>query len=176
MNIKQILFLFFALCFLSSCASEQTVYSPKQYGPGTTVAVWEIEDLSVTVNPLLTDMKDFFSDTIINTLAEHGKFKVIERQKLALALTELNLGSSELASEENRLKIGQILGAQLMVFGGYQMLGEQLRFDLRMVEVESGVVINTAEHSVHSADMAGWIKASQDAATKLVKKEKQPTE
>ncbi len=172
MRSRQIFFLCVILCFLLSCASEQAMYTPPEYGPGATVAVWELEDLSVIGNPLLSDMQAFFADTIASTLKEQGRFQLIERQRLALALTELHLGSAELASEGSRLKVGQILGAQFMVFGGYQMLGEELRFDLRMVAVESGAVVSAAEHTVRSADTADWIRASEDVAARLIEKKK----
>ncbi len=154
-------------CLLAACASEQEAYTPAHYGSGSRVAVWDLEDMSVTDNPMLGDMQDFLTARVIETLAEKGGFAVIERQQLLLALEELSLGSSALASEDSRLALGRILGAQLMVFGGYQLLGEQIRIDVRMVEVESGAIIKAAEHTASAADLEGWLKAAEEAALQL---------
>lgn len=155
------------LLLLSACGAERVAYVPKQYGPGSVVAVWDLEDLSIMENPVLRDMKDFLELTIIDTLREKGGYEMIERQKLVLALEELNLGSSELADESSRLKVGKILGAQLMVFGGYQLVADELRIDLRLVEVESGAVIKADEVTRKSADMDGWLKTAEEAAIRL---------
>ena len=167
-KVKQMLGLLVMLLLVSACASERVVYVPKQYGPGSVVAVWDLEDLSIIENPVLADMKDFLELTIIDTLREKGGYEMIERQKLVLVLEELNLGSSDLADESSRLEVGKILGAQLMVFGGYQLVADELRVDLRMVEVESGAVIKADEVTRKSADMDGWLKTAEEAAVMLV--------
>jgi len=156
------------LFFISSCATEQAAYKPVGYGSGSIVAVWDLDDISVTSHPSLTDMQEFLTAKIIETLKTKGGYELVERQKLLLVLEELSIGSSELASETSRLKVGQMLGAQLMVFGGYQLVGEQLRIDLRMIEVSSGVVIKAAEQITTAADISGWLKAAEEAAAKLL--------
>jgi len=156
------------LLFLPSCAVEQTSYKPIEYGSGSVVAVWDLEDFSVTKHAALSDMQEFLTAKVIETLKTKGGYELVERQKLLLALEELSLGSSELASETSRLQVGQIIGAQLMVFGGYQLVDEQLRIDLRMIEVDSGVVVKAAEQTVTAADMSGWLKAAEDAAAQLM--------
>lgn len=167
--ILRLLVLLFLVCLcLSSCAAEKTIYAPAEYGPGSVVAIWDLEDLSVTSNPALTEIQAYFTAKIIETFAETGGYSVIERQNLLLVLEELNLGSSALSSDSSRLAVGQIIGAQLMVFGAYQLLGEQLRIDLRLVEVESGVIIKTAAETSTAADIAGWIQAVENAAKALL--------
>lgn len=168
MRERKINILLFLLLFLPSCAAEQAPYEVMEYGAGSIVAVWDLEDLSVTSHPLLSDMQEFLTAKIIETLKIRGGYELVERQKLLLALEELSIGSSELASESSRLKVGQILGVQLMVFGGYQLSGEQLRIDLRMIEVASGVVIKAAEQITAAVDISGWLKAAEDAASQLM--------
>lgn len=154
--------------FLLSCVSEKTVTSPRSYGEGSVVAVWDLEDMSVTAHPVLGEMQEFIAARISETLSSTGGYELVERQKLILALEELSLGSSTLASESSRLEIGRVLGARLMVFGGYQLIGKQFRVDLRMVDVESGVVLRAAESTVVSADMEGWLHAAEEAAGQLI--------
>ena len=82
-------------------------------------------------------------------------------------MEELNLGSSELADESTRLKVGRMIGAREMVFGGYMVVGSTMRVDLRRVDVETGKVVKTAKKTVAADDLAGWIKAAQDTAAGL---------
>ena len=165
---KSTLLLSLLLLFLSACAAEKEVYVAKEYGSGSRVAVWDLEDLSVAGPTSLSDMKEFLTARIVETLQEKGGYEVLERQKLILALEELNLGSSELASAGSRLQVGKIMGAQVMVFGGYQLVGEQLRVDLRMVEVETGAIIRAAEQTAAAADLSGWLKVAEQAALQLL--------
>ncbi|MCI5122195.1 MAG: hypothetical protein D3908_13585 [Candidatus Electrothrix sp. AUS4] len=169
-------FFFFLLIvsLLGGCAAPPTEmtsepYIPKTYGSGSVLAVWDLENFSITENQILDDMQEFLTAKVTETLKEQGGYVVIERQKLLLALEELSLGSSELADENSRLEIGRLIGAQLMVFGGYQQVGEQLRIDLRMVEVESGAVVRTAEHTAATAgDVAGVLAAAEAVAKELL--------
>lgn len=167
---KAALFCTALLCFLivASCGGQKAAYTPKSYGEGSVVAVWDPEDFSITEHPALGEMQEFFAARISETLSAAGGYELVERQKLLLALEELNLGSSALASESSRLQVGRVVGAQLMIFGGYQLIGKQFRVDLRLVDVESGVVVKAAEQTVTSADIEGWLRAVEESAVQLI--------
>lgn len=167
-NLRNCLLAFFSLLLLSACGGKQTSYTPPQYSKGSVVAVWSLEDMSIIKNNTVAEMGDFLTAKVTDTLKERGEYQIVEREKLLLALEELQLGSSALASEQSRLEVGQILGAQLMVFGGYQILGEQMRIDLRMVEVETGAIIRTASRTSSAADVSGWLLTAEEAATELL--------
>ena len=158
------------IVLLASCGSEQAVHKVARptYGSGTIAAVWDLEDVSVVKHASLSAMQEFLTAKVIETLKDKGQYELIEREKLLLALEELNLGSSALASETSRLRVGEILGAQLMVFGGYQLVGNQLRIDLRVIEVETGTVIKASEQTTSASDVSGWLKAAEEAAVKLL--------
>jgi hypothetical protein len=155
---------------LSACAGGPgpMVHKIPEYSRGSVAAVWNLEDVSIKTNTSLQNMADFLTAKVSETLKDKGGYVMIERQKMLLALEELSLGSSSLADETARLEVGKILGAQLMVFGAYQQLGEQFRIDLRMIAVESGAVIRTSEKTVHAANAAGWLKAAEEAAAGIL--------
>lgn len=160
------------LCFLvllfSGCASRPAVHTIQEYKSGSVVAVWNLENMSVKGRLSLNDMNEFLTAKVAETLKDKGGYQVIERERLLLALEELHLGSSAIADETSRLEVGKILGAQLMVFGGYQQVGGQFRIDLRMIEVQSGAVVRTGEKTVQAADISGWLQAAEDAAGGLL--------
>jgi hypothetical protein len=129
------------------------------------VAVWDPENLSLKDSGR-PDLGQILSGEVIQTLQTSG-IKVVEREKLVAMLEELRLGSSELADESTRLKVGRMIGAREMVFGGYMVVGNTMRLDLRMVDVETGKVLKTAKKTAQAGDLAGWLKAARDAAAEL---------
>ena len=147
--------------FLFGCAAPQVVYKK-----GTSVAVWDIENLSPKkAGP--SDISEFLSDKVAATIKEKGYYNIVERQRLLLVLNELNLGTSTLVDEATGLQLGRMVGARLMVFGGYLVFADQMRLDLRLVDVETGGVIKTAEKTVSATELAGWLKAAEAAANEL---------
>ena len=108
-------------------------------------------------------MGELLASEVIATLKEANTYQVVERQRLILALEELNLGSSSLADEATRLQIGRIIGARFMVFGSYLVLGDMMRLDLRLVEVETGAVVKAADKTAAAGDLNGWLEAARQA-------------
>ncbi|AGF79219.1 Curli production assembly/transport component CsgG [Desulfocapsa sulfexigens DSM 10523] len=162
-------FLFISLLpmFLNACAGSQPQYTPEYFGSGSVVAVWNLENYSVTENQILDDMQEFLTAKVAETLKESGECIVVEREKLVLALEELSLGSSVLVDETSRLEVGRLLGAQFMVFGGFQQVGEQLRIDLRLIEVASGAVVRTGVHTIRADNVSALLAAVEAVTAQL---------
>jgi curli biogenesis system outer membrane secretion channel CsgG len=128
-----------------------------------TVAVWELEDVSAGLSRI--DVGEVLSARVSETLQRKGTYTVVERERLLRVLGELHLGSSELADEGTRLRIGRLLGARFMVFGGYQIVGKQMRLDLRLVEVETGKIRKAVSRvAPSSGGVSGWLEAAEKAA------------
>ena len=155
-----------ALLF-TSCAAPPD-YTDKNFGSGSVVAVWDLENYSITQNPNLENLQEFLSAKISETLAEEGDLIVVERQKLLLALEELHLSSTELTDESTRLQIGKMVGAQFMIFGGCQQAGDTLRIDLRLVDVERGTVLRTGKLTTTAVEPAALLSAAEEVAKKLL--------
>lgn len=158
--IFPLIFIILLSCLLS-CAG-----SPNRSEQGNAIAVWNVENLSP--QPGRPDLGEVFSDQIIRTLNKLGTFRVIERKSLYLAMEELNLGSAPLADESTRLRLGKIVGARWMIFGGYFATGDQMRVDLRMVEVETGKVRKAAQKDTTSQDLDDWLASVRKAAEELL--------
>jgi len=152
---------FFVVFALLACAG-----SPEHPEQKSAIAVWNVENL--WPQPGKPDFGELFSDQIILAVSKNGSYRVVERKSLLLALKELNLGSTNLASESTRLRLGRIVGARWMIFGGYFATGDQMRVDLRMVEVETGKVKKAVQKTTASQDLNEWMKAVQDAAEELL--------
>ena len=150
MNRKFIFPLIFIL--LLSCA-----VSPNRSEQENAIAVWNVENLSPL--PGRPDLGELFSDQIMQTINKSRTWRVIER---------LNLGTTSLADESTRLRLGKIVGARWMIFGGYFAMRDQMRVDLRIVEVETGKVRKAVQKITTSQDLNDWLASVREAAEELL--------
>ncbi|BBO75512.1 hypothetical protein DSCW_29290 [Desulfosarcina widdelii] len=105
---------------------------------------------------------------VMEAVEANGDYALVEREKLLAVLQELSLGSSELAAESTGLRIGRIVGARLMLFGACQAVASQMRVDLRLVEVETGKVIQTAQKTTSAGDLPRMMQVAAEAARELL--------
>lgn len=158
--------LFIALCILQySCAQAPVISPTATPEKKQTIAVWDLENLSPS-GAVQMDLGNIISARIIEAV-QQGGYSTIEREKLEIALRELNLGSSSLADSSTRLRIGKITGAKWMIFGAYQVIADKMRLDLRLVDVETGRIVKTSEKTAAGGDLSGWLKAAEVAAKEL---------
>ena len=130
------------------------------------VAVLNFENLS-PLNTAHADLSELLTARAVEAIEEAGRYDVVERQRLAMVLEELNLGTSMVADRQTQLKLGEITGARLMVFGSYQIFENQLRLDVRLVDVESGRVINAVSRMADEHNMPGWLDVSAKSMDRL---------
>ncbi len=135
-----------------------------------TIAVWDLENLNPAELEGL-DLGELLAAKVIEVLQETQKWEVVEREALILALEEQHLGSTALASEETRLRIGQLIGANYMVFGGYMKFMQTLQLNLRIVDVQSGRVVRAVQENVPFKDVGGVIETAGALAEKLLAEE-----
>jgi curli biogenesis system outer membrane secretion channel CsgG len=133
----------------------------------STIAVWDFDHLMVG-SAQAPELGEVLAGRVTEAISKKGAYTVVERQRLLLALEELHLGSSALADESTRLRLGKMVGAQLMIFGGYQVSGDKMRLDVRLVDVETGGLVKAAERTVPAANIPGWFEAAESAANDLL--------
>jgi len=144
---------------LAGCASAPVVPSVPA------VAVWDPEDVS-SGDAGEQGIGEVLALRIVEAARARG-LDVVERQKLLLAVEELRLGSSALADESTRLRLGRITGARRMVFGGYMAVGNRVRMDLRLVDVETGKVLRTASRTGPAGGIEALLELCEKAASDL---------
>lgn len=112
------------------------------------------------------------SDMLITSLAQTGKFDLIERTKIDNVINEQKLGMSGLIDESTAAEMGRILGAEYVVFGtitsatqqsfdkfGYELVVIEVVIDVRAVDTNTGKIL-LAERSVGKSENK-IIKSSQ---------------
>jgi curli biogenesis system outer membrane secretion channel CsgG len=147
------------LCYLlSGCATQSG--GPVAEGTSTSraliLAVWDFDNNSMMGGDV-DYLSKALSEMLITELSLVSDILLVERVNLRAALEEQHLSTSQLASDETRLKLGRIAGANLMAFGSYMAMGSQVRIDVRVVDVETSLV-------KFSEDIAG---SPQDAAKQM---------
>ncbi len=83
---------------------------------------------------------------------------VIERAELETVLGEQQLSLKGLAVEQNRVKIGKLTGAQVMVTGSIYFVSGKIEIMTQAADVSTGQLIGTAKTSGSSSDLAGLAK------------------
>jgi TolB-like protein len=129
------------------------------------VAVWNVDSV-MPGEPSAEAMGELMAGRIIEAFRE-ASYSVVERERIDLALAELKLGSTALAAEDTRLRIGRTLGARFMVFGNLIRIGDTWRLDLRLVDVETGRVLKAVERSAAGVDPLLGLRLAQEAAEQL---------
>ena len=130
------------------------------------------------INIAVSNFKsDNLSESEINTLVDRlglelfntGKFRVIEREDIDLLLTEIELQQSGCTTDQCLIEIGQILGVDIIITGSINKLGTIYSANAKMIDVESGQIINMAKYD-HSGDIGGMLlKGIPYMASKLSK-------
>lgn len=89
-------------------------------------------------------LKKGLAQMLISDLAGSDAVRIVERDRLQEILAELKLEQSAKIDPASAAQVGKLLGARYMVLGGYFDLGGTLRIDARVVEVETGKIVNSA--------------------------------
>lgn len=85
-------------------------------------------------------MPELLQQEITQNLLSAGRASIVEREMMEKLLTELKLGSSDLADPETALKLGKILAARLIVTGSLVSVPNGIRFSLRMIDPETSAI------------------------------------
>jgi TolB-like protein len=80
---------------------------------------------------------------LISDLSALDGVRLVERDRIEEILAELKLGQSGKIDPASAAKVGKLLGARYMVLGGYFDLMDTLRADARVIEVETGKVVQS---------------------------------
>lgn len=129
------------LALLAAAASAQVAPLPA-------VVVWDFENQTPGLGTP-GDRGDFLrrslSENLTSTLLQVTGLPVVERQRLKDLLAEQKLTAGALADEDTRLRLGKIIGAQRMVFGGFFVLGDAVQVHVRVVDTATSRVLFSDE-------------------------------
>lgn len=110
-------------------------------GAPMVIAVFDFDNATLMDRPASEYLARLLPEMLMAGLSRSDGVRLVERVHLRQVLEEQRLGSSDLADPDTQLRLGNITGARHMVFGGYMVLGDQIRVDVRLVETESSLTL-----------------------------------
>ena len=91
--------------------------------------------------PSLDKLKKGLADMLITDLSNINMLAIVERDKLESILKEQKLNNSKEFDQNTASKVGKLLGAQIILTGGYFEMMGSLRLDARFIDVETGKIL-----------------------------------
>ncbi len=98
------------------------------YGPDSE----DLEALTVGIQQML-----------LSELAQNSELRVVERGQLRALMEEQDLGASGRVEPGTAAELGRLVGARYMVMGVFIDLFSDFRMDARVVDVETGEILNS---------------------------------
>jgi len=109
---------------------------------GKYIAILDLDPIGVNE----IDSK-ILTESLTNIFIELSDYKVVERTSIDKILKEQKFQHSGCTNSECAVEIGQLLNADLAVIGTIGELGSSFTIQTRIINVETGVAINSADFS-----------------------------
>ena len=93
-------------------------------------------------------MSNYIIEELTSAMVSQRSFTVVDRAQLDLIQQEMNFQLSGEVSDSSAQAIGKKLGAQAIVTGTFELIGNYYRFRVRVIEVESAAIL-----AVYSANV-----------------------
>jgi TolB-like protein len=114
------------------------VLAPAAHAARTIAIVYFDND---TGKPELDPLRKGLADMLITDLSNVATLQIVERDRLNQVLGELKLSRSAFVDPASAQKLGKGLAAEFLMAGSYIVAGDDLRVDVRVIEVATGRVV-----------------------------------
>jgi TolB-like protein len=118
-----------------------------------TVAVLDFTGFMMTDAGNSAPLGKAVSSMLITELSDRDGMRVIERYRIQDILLEQRLSLSGRVEEETAQEVGQMVGAQYVIHGQVTAISDQLRLDVRAVDVETSEVLGADKVFGPTADL-----------------------
>ncbi|MDR0636909.1 MAG: penicillin-binding protein activator LpoB [Treponema sp.] len=86
-------------------------------------------------------LMEYFFDTMLEKIWEHGARRIYERQRMENLQKELEFSLTEYVDEKTAQRIGHFVGAGIVIYGSISSIGSDYRISIRAGDVETGQVL-----------------------------------
>lgn len=97
------------------------------------------------------------SAMLVTEFSDRAGMRVIERAQLQDLLTEQRLALSGRVEESSAVEVGKLLGAQYVFHGQVASIADNLRIDIRAVDVETSEVVSVLKKMDKTDELLGVI-------------------
>ena len=108
---------------------------------------------------------DYVLDELMTELVRNGKVTVVDRANLELIRREMDFQMSGEVSDSSAQAIGQMLGAQSIVSGSIEEVGNQYRIRFRTIEVSSAAIQVLSSFNVQRDDQIASLMSGTNQQT-----------
>ena len=154
------------LCLLSMAGAAAALTPP---GTLPAVVVWDFDNqtpAALARGDTLDFLRRSLSENLTTTLLQVAGLPVVERQRLKDLLAEQRVAAGDLADEDARIKLGRIVGASRMVFGGFFVIGDEVQVHVRVIDTATSRVLFSDEIS---APLAGVMQQVEPLNRRLAR-------
>lgn len=114
------------------------------------VAIFNFENNSITNIEEVGPLSKGFASMLSTDLANTGRIKIVERSKMLAMLDEIKMGQSGMLANDAAVQVGKMAGARNIIFGSYVVMGTKMRIDVRLIDVETSLLVIAEEISGNS--------------------------
>lgn len=90
-------------------------------------------------NPEYDWMNEAIADMLTTDIASTKKIRVVNRLELKKILDEQKFIHSDFSSDQDKIKLGNMVGASLILTGSYTIIQDQIRVDAQIFDVSKGI-------------------------------------
>jgi TolB-like protein len=131
------------------------------------IAVMEFKSLNPGAKN--TSLGSMIAEMFTTEVVNNNSFKIVEREQLNKVLGELRIGQSGVLDTTDAQKLGKILGAGAIIAGSVMKMGDSLRIDSRIIEVETGIIVS-AERRICKENLTDISRNIADMTASLAQK------
>jgi len=135
---------------------------------GEKVKIGIIEFQSLNEEAKKDNLGKIVSEMLTTSFVNSESFKIIEREQLQKVIKEFQLSQSGIIDTSYAKQIGKITGADAIVTGSVIKIGNSLRLDARIIDVESGIIL-TAEKCTGELDIESIGNMAEQIVANLAK-------
>jgi TolB-like protein len=136
----------FAVAAAAALGLAASVAPAQAQGAGKpTIAIMSFNNNAFTGNAREYDgLSKGVADFLVTEMANNPGIRVIERDQVQKLVDEQRLVANGQVDKESAIRVGKLLGAQHMIFGGFMADPRgNFRIDARAVNVETGQIVHT---------------------------------
>jgi len=148
-----------ALCFLGP-ASVRPDQAEAQDLP--TVAVLDFTSFMMGDGGAAVNLGKAITAMLVTEFSNRDGIQVIERAQLNDMLREQDLVLSGRVDESSAIEIGKLLGAQYVLLGQASSIVDNLRMDIRAVDVETSEIVAVLKKSDRTSELLSVVVALAD--------------
>ena len=131
-----------------------------------TIAVLDFTNNSLFDAENYDNLSKGLAEMIITEFSEVQSVNVVERRDLKAVMDEIKLSQTGMIEANKTVEAGKLLGAKHLVLGGFVVsMNDEIRIDLRIIEVETGLTKHAAEVTGKTKKIFGLI---QELSTKVI--------